>query len=328
MAENNTTERVDPGRKTPFLNRRVSSFVVCILLAALFWLLNALSKEYTITLRMPVKYLNLPEKRLVAVDLPDSVNVKVIGSGFTLLSYKWASSIDPIELDASHARNLGGGDFALATHSRSDVLSGTLGHGLQIVSILPDTIVMSFEGRSEKRVPVRPRVTVQCAPSFRLGDSITTNPRTVVVSGAEALVKRIAYVETESKIYNGLDKPVNEMVKLVLPGDLSQVTILPAQVNLNVPVGKYTEIRFSIPVEPINVPANVVVKTFPDKVDVVFLVAVEDVAAIHEDMFRVVIDYSKVDPKSNTLQCQFVKQPVNIKNLRTDPQRVEYLIRK
>jgi len=45
-------------------------------------------------------------------------------------------------------------------------------------------------------------------------------------------------------------------------------------------------------------------------------------------MFRVVIDYSKADPKSNTLLCQFAKQPVNVKNLRTDPQRVEYLIRK
>jgi len=328
LAENNSSERNVSGKKNPFLNRRVSSFAVCVLLAALFWFLHALSKEYSITIRIPVTYSNLPEKRLVAVHLPDSVDVKVSGSGFTILACKWAHAVGPLELDASHARNMGAGDFALATFSHSDLIEGSLGHGLQVLRVMPDTIVLSFEGRAEKSVPVHARVSVQCATSYRLGDSITTNPKTVVVSGAEALVKRISFVETESKNFSGLDHPVNESVKLVLPGDLSQVTILPSQVMLNIPVGKYTEIRFSIPVEPINVPSNIVVKTFPDKVDAVFLVPVGDAASIHPDMFRVVLDYSKADPKINSLQCEFARQPLNVRNLRTDPARVEYIIRK
>jgi YbbR domain-containing protein len=328
LAENNSIERNSPGRKNPFLNRRVLSFFVCVCLASLFWFLHALSKEYSITIRVPVKFSNFPEKRLIAVDLPDSVDVKVQGSGFTLFANQWMNSFGTLELDASHARSLGKGDFALPSFSHSDLFATSLGEGLQILKITPDTIVLSFEGRAEKSVPVHYRVTVQCAPSFRLGDSITTNPKTVTVSGAEALVNRINFVETENKNYSGLDKAVNEKVKLVLPPGLSQVTIIPDSVNLNIPVGKYTEGRFSIPVEPINVPSNIVVKPFPDKVDVVFLVSVEDYSSIHPDMFRLVLDYSKAIPGSNSLSVEFARQPVNLLNLRAEPQRVEYIIRK
>ena len=328
MAEKDSISKEISNRKTPFLSKRVASYVVCVLVAGLFWLLHSLSKEYTITIRVPVSYSHLPEQKLIAVDLPDSVDAEVIGSGFTILAYQFAHTSGPIDLDAREARSLGSGDFALATYSHSDRIEGAFGHGLQILRVLPDTIVLSFEGRAEKKIPVRPHVTVKCAPLFRLGDSIKTNPPFVIVSGAEALVKRISWIATEPKNYIGLNHPVDESVQLVLPADLKQLTINPAKVNLIVPVGQYTEKKFSIPVEPINVPPNIVLKTFPDKVDVIFQVPIGDYGTITADMFRVVADYSKVDPKGNTMAVEFVRQPLNVQNLRTEPLRVEFLIRK
>jgi hypothetical protein len=328
MAPDKDIERGGLEKKTPFLSRRVSSYVVCLLLAGLFWLLHSLSKEYIINIRVPVSYTHLPEQKLIAVDLPDSVDAEVIGSGFTILAYQWTHPFSPMDLDARQARSLGSGDFALATYSHSERLEGAIGHGLKILRVMPDTIVLSFEGRAEKRIPVRPKVTVKCAPMYRLGDSIKTIPAYVMVSGAEALVKRISYIETEPKNYQGLNKAVNEPVNLVLPPDLRQLTVSLPKVNLIVPVGQYTEKKFSIPVETINVPPNVVLKTFPDKVDVIFQVPVENFAAITADMFRVVADYSKIDPKANTIAVEFVRQPLNVLNLHTQPQRVEFLIRK
>ncbi|HET6992748.1 MAG TPA: hypothetical protein VFJ43_15545 [Bacteroidia bacterium] len=328
MAEKDSIAKEDSVRKNPFLGRRVSSYFICLFVAALFWFLHSLSKEYTITIRVPVSYSHLPEQKLIAVDLPDSVDAEVIGSGFTLFAFQFAHASGPLDLDAREARSLGGGDFALATYSHSDVIEGAIGHGLKILRVMPDTIVLSFEGRAEKKIPVRTKVAVKCAPLFRLGDSIRTIPSFVTVSGAEALVKRIDWIETETKTYSGLNHAVNEPVSLVLPADLRQLTISPAKVNLIVPVGQYTEKKFSIPVEPINVPPNVILKTFPDKVDVIFQVPVGDYAAITADMFRVVADYSKVDPKENTIAIEFVRQPLNVQNLRADPQRVEFLIRK
>ncbi|MDQ3108408.1 MAG: hypothetical protein M3R17_00810 [Bacteroidota bacterium] len=328
MAEKDSTERGKPEKKTPFLSRRVSSYVVCLFIAGLFWLLHSLSKEYIITIRVPVSYSHLPEQKMIAVDLPDSVNAEVIGSGFTILAFQLTNASTPLDLDARQSRSLGNGDFALATYSHSERIEGAIGHGLKILRVMPDTIVLSFEGRAEKRIPVRPRVTVKCAPMFRLGDSIKTIPSYVTVSGAEALVKRISYIETEPKTYSGLNKAVNEQVNLVLPPDLRQLTVSSPKVNLIVPVGQYTEKKFSIPVEPINVPPNVVLKTFPDKVDVIFQVPIGDFETITIDMFRIVADYSKIDPGGNTIAIEFVRQPLNVLNLHAQPQRVEFLIRK
>lgn len=328
MAEKESHERGALEKKTPFLSRRVSSYVICLLVAGLFWLLHSLSKEYIITIRMPVSYSHLPDQKMIAVDLPDSVDAEVIGSGFTILAYQLTKSNPPLDLDARQTRSLGNGDFAMATYSHSERIEGAIGHGLKILRVMPDTIVLSFEGRAEKRIPVRPRVTVKCAPMFRLGDSIKTVPAYVVVSGAEALVKRVNYIETEQKIYTGLDKSVNEPVNLVLPPDLQQLTVSIPKVNLSIPVGQYTEKKFSIPVEPVNVPPNVVLKTFPDKVDVIFQVPIEHFSSITPDMFRIVADYSKIDPKGNTIPIEFVRQPLNVLNLHAQPQRVEFLIRK
>lgn len=329
MADKDSTqERGALEKKTPFLSRRVSSYVVCLLVAGLFWLLHSLSKEYIITIRVPVTYTHLPEQKMIAVDLPDSVDAEVIGSGFTILAFQVSKTSMPIALDARRTRSLGNGDFAMSTYSHSERIEGAIGQGLKILRVMPDTIVLSFEGRAEKRVPVRARVKVKCAPMFRLGDSIKTVPAFVMVSGAEALVKRINYVETESKTYLGLNKAVNETVNLVLPSDLQQLSLSIHKVNLIVPVGQYTEKKFSIPVEPINVPPNVILKTFPDKVDVIFQVPIADFGSITVDMFRVVADYSKIDPKGNTIAIEFARKPLNVLNLHAVPQRVEFLIRK
>jgi len=45
-------------------------------------------------------------------------------------------------------------------------------------------------------------------------------------------------------------------------------------------------------------------------------------------MFRVVADYLKVNPKENTLKIDIARQPLNIQNLKMQPERVEFLIRK
>ncbi len=326
--KDSTTERGGKEKRTPFLSRRVSSYVICLLVAALFWLLHSLSKEYIITIRVPVSYSHLPEQKMIAVDLPDSVDAEVIGSGFTILAFQMTHLSTPLDLDARQTRSLGNGDFAMATYSHSERIEGAIGQGLKILRVMPDTIVLSFEGRAEKKVPVRARVTVKCAPMFRLGDSITTNPAFVTVSGAEALVKRISYIETEPKTYLGLNKAVNETVNLVLPPALQQLSLSVEKVNLVIPVGQYTEKKFSIPVEPINVPPNIILKTFPDKVDVVFLVPINEFESITMDMFRVVADYSKIDPNGNTIAIEFVRKPLNVLNLHAQPQRVEFLIRK
>ncbi|HLG04095.1 MAG TPA: YbbR-like domain-containing protein [Bacteroidia bacterium] len=321
-------ETPDKPEKKTFFNRRGSSFLVCVAIAGLFWLLQALSKEYTQLIRVPVSYSHLPQQALVPVELPDSVDVQVAASGFTFFAYRLSKAVRPVNLDFRNSRSLGSGDFALSTSLGITRLEGPVGNGLRVLRVLPDTIVLSFAGRSAKKVPVRAKVSVTTAPMYRLADSIRAEPPFVIVSGAEALVKRIEFVETEEKRFTDIDKTVTENARLVLPADLQQVDIKPAKVKLVIPVGKYTEGRLTVPVEAVNVPSTAQLKTFPDKVEVVFLVPVELYKEIRPEMFRVVVDYASASPQNNTLPVQIVRQPLNVRNIHSDPPRVEYIIRK
>jgi hypothetical protein len=300
---------------------------VCLLLAGGFWFIHALSKTYEELVKVKVEYINLPAERMMPKDLPDSVIAKVEASGFSLLTL-WSGGADAVQLDLSRARSIGGGEYALVTNWKPYVLRSGVGKEIKVLRILPDTVVISFEGKAEKQVPVRSRVTINCAPMFRLGDSITITPAYVTISGPEALLERISSVETEAKVYDDVMADIDEDVKLVLPSGVTQVSVQPSVVKLHAAVGKYTEGRFTIPLNTINVPPNVDLKTFPDKVDVIFQVPVEDFAAVKPEMFRAVADYRKVQGGSQSLEVEVVRAPIVIRQLKIEPARVDFIIRK
>src|ERR1043165_1817825 len=70
------------------LNRRVVSFLFCVLLSLFFWLLMALSKDYKISASFPVDYVNFPEDKLIANHLPETIDLQLHSSGFNLMMYK------------------------------------------------------------------------------------------------------------------------------------------------------------------------------------------------------------------------------------------------
>jgi hypothetical protein len=322
------TKRGESGTRQVPWSPRVSAFLVCLLLAGGFWFIHALSQPYDELVKVKVEYVNLPVERMMPKDLPDSLNAKIQASGFSLLTFLWSSEYDPIQLDLSRARSIGGGEYALVTNWKTYSVQSGMGKEIKIVRLYPDTVVISFEGKMEKQVPVRAKAIINCAPMYRIGDSVTVSPQYVTLSGPEALLERISYVETEQHTYDDVTTNIDEDVKLVLPEGVTQVSVQPSVVKLHATIGKYTEGRFTIALNTINVPPNVDLKTFPDKVDVIFQVPVEDFAAIKPEMFRAVADYRKVQSGSQSLEVEVVRAPIVIRQLKTEPARVDFIIRK
>lgn len=314
-------------RKMPW-SPRVSAFLLCVLLAGAFWFMHALSQEYTTTIKVPVTYVNLPSGRLMPGNLPDSIEARLTASGFSLLTLNWMVPDKTIELDLSRARSIGGGDYAIVTNAQKYFLTTGMGKVLRVERLLPDTVIIAFEGRMEKNVPVRPRAIINTAPSYRIGDSLRATPEFVTISGPEALLERISFVETQLVEFNEVAANIDQDVKLVLPEGVTQVSVQPSTVHLHATIGKYTEGRFTIPLNTINVPPNVNLITFPDKVDVIFQVPVEDFATIKPEMFRAVADYRKAQNGSQSLEVEIVRQPAVIRQLRTTPAVVDFIIRK
>lgn len=326
MAVAKLIRRGDSQGQKPLLSRRVSTMLVCLLLSCTAWLLQALSKEYTTVLRVPVTYMNLPVDRFIAGGLPDSVDTELSGSGFTLLTWQMGRTPGILQLDMRQARRNVRGDFTLLTNSNNRRLTSNFGRGARVVRVSPDTIAFSYAPRITRRVPIRPMVTVSLASQFQLADSVRTDPAFVEISGPAEVVNRIAFIPTEARVFSGLDKDITESIALLLTGQARQLIVKPTTVNVSIKVGQFTEGRFLLPVIPINVPPGVNLKTIPDKVTVVFQVPLSEYHRIRPDQFRVVADYKTITSGLTTLRLNVVRRPLVVRSLHTEPERVGFLI--
>lgn len=310
-----------------FLNRRVSTFVACLIIAGSAWLLHQLSKQYNTVVKVPAIYDHLPEDRVILSELPDTLETEVRGSGFTILAYKWLNALGALNIDASKAKSLGKGDYAITANAIPARISGTIGNGLKVVRVFPDPIIISYEGRSEKKVPVTSRISVVMSNLYRLSDSIVFNPDYVVISGPQNILDTIMTVYTEVKTFTGLEKSTTQEVKVVQPvGGL--VTVKPNVIKATIPVGRFTEGFVMVPITAINVPANALLRTYPDRIKIVYEVPVEEYSSIKEDMFRVIVDYNKANTGSSTVPVEIIRKPLNIRNIRPENAQVEFIIRK
>ena len=70
------------------LNKRVVIFLFCLIVSSFFWLMLALSKEYTIEIYFPVQYINLPPDKVIANNLSETIDIELKSNGFNLLFYK------------------------------------------------------------------------------------------------------------------------------------------------------------------------------------------------------------------------------------------------
>src|SRR5437016_2834104 len=87
-----------PERKLKF-NNKLSAIIVCFFIAAIFWFLIALSRDFSAVFSFPIVYNNLPGQKVVVNDLPSNIIVNVKTTGFRILSYNFRKEKTPVQVD-------------------------------------------------------------------------------------------------------------------------------------------------------------------------------------------------------------------------------------
>ena len=84
-------------------NKQVSVFLVCLMIAVVFWILLSLSNNYPASIAFPVSFKHPPKKKVVVNELPQSITLNLSTSGFSILSYYLLGKKDSISIDVSSA---------------------------------------------------------------------------------------------------------------------------------------------------------------------------------------------------------------------------------
>lgn len=289
----------------------------------------SLSKEYTIELNFPVTYINSPIDKVVSNRLPETIDIEIKSSGFKLLIYKLRQKNESLFIDIKDAQALPlKNHYFLLTNSRVDKITSQFSNDIKIIKIYPDTIFLDFSKKISKIVPVKANFKVAFDKTNLSTDSIILSPAVVRISGTADQIAKITYVETEPLSLKNSSDSLSLKLNILKTPELKLLEFSPQTVQAVIRVTKYTEASIDLPIEVENLPTGFGLKIFPDKVSIKYNVAFQNYEKINALQFRAVVNYAKIEPSSNKLKIQLVKCPSEIRSVKMDPEKVEFIIRK
>lgn len=307
-----------------FFSRRTGIFVVCLTLALILWLLNALSDTYTSRIKVNINYHNLPQDRVLVQPLQDRLFLTVRAVGFQFL---W-EGMNILRKDISiNFNDYGSRDKIPSAELVSDI-SSQVSSEYNILDIYPDTLYFRFDRKFSKKVPVKLVSTITYEKQFFPFDSINLIPDSVTIFGPKAVIDTVNAWFTEQIELKELNKSISRQVKLRTPKQ-SHLNLSTASVEMNIPVEQFTESKLSVEVSKLNEPKELEVVLLPNHVTLTFLVPLSKFDKTTEDMFEAVADFANFDLLANQkIQVKVIQSPLYVRNITASPEYVSYIIYK
>lgn len=309
---------------------KFSAFVFSLLAAILLWLVISLSKDYTTEFVIPVSYKNLPEQRILTNNLPREIQLTAKLSGFKLFAKQFKHKRDSLIIDVAEI-SAASNDVSVSHVVVSTLKVVSAGHDEfaeadNLLLAIPDSLHFDFGERVSKLVSVKSNLHITFERQYDSSGYFSITPSLVEISGSKDVINGIRFVETESVSLQHIKADIRQKLKLTFPSTVFSKT---ADVELHIPVEKYTEGVLEIPVQVINAKAGLQVKIFPDKVKVRYLVALSKYNKVDAEQFEVVADASGIENlKENRIRVTIKSKPAFIRMAEAEPQKVEFILRR
>jgi len=306
---------------------QVYVFLICLTISVFIWFLIVLSNESYTTVNYPIVYKNAPEN-MVLVNHPDSVlTFRIASGGFELIILKYLTHRKPIEIDLKRLNLKKEGNYFVSSSPTSQI-SGDIIHNInlseELVDISPQIIFFKFEPLTGKKVQVISDLDLQFTKQFKLSDSIVIIPDSVNILGAKNIISEIDNITTKREQVIDLDKDTRIKVRLEPPNGDQSIKLIPDEVEVFIPVEKFTEAAIEIPVTG-ELSNQMKIKTFPETVKITYTVSLNNYKRVNSDMFHAVVNYNP-EMEEKILPVVLARKPSFIEVIKIDPAMVEFLV--
>jgi hypothetical protein len=326
-AMGNSSQKKPTGK----LRKKFSVFLLCLLISMFMWLFIKLTRDYTLDFRFSINYKNFP-KHLVLSEVPDSLlTIGLNAKGFELLSARYLHGKRNLMISCRDERirhNSDGYFIRIAVSRLLPQISKQLPASRSITYLSPDTITLRFTDASRKKVPVILRLTSSFRKQYQLYDRVRLDPDSVFVTAASSVLDTLRFIESMPVTKTNLDESLRFPLALKLPLSPGQLRLSAESVEVFIPVEKYTEADFSVPIEVKGASSKTLIKTFPDKCTITCMVPLKDFRNINAGMFSAGISFNPDQAKNNKLKVELTRSPQKIKILKISPEEVEFIILK
>ena len=312
----------------PRNKEKVFTFLICLGLSFFLWFLNSLEKHYTDRISVPVNYINLPKNKKSSGKLPQKLDMTVSATGYTILQHKLQLLVAPLLLDVDeltdhNLENKYISKYTIATNNHKEEISRQITNDMEIISIRPDTIFFNMSLVIDKKIKIHPVVKLTFYKEFNLKSPPFTNPDSIWVRGPQNILDTMKAINSKPYSFQNLSHNLLRKVKLDL---LPEITSNTNQVLLNIPVEQYTEATFEIPINVLNSPDSLLIKTFPSKAKVSCKIGLSEYDKLKGNDFMAVINYNDIPRTGSKLPVELRRFPKKVLAVDYFPKEVEYVI--
>lgn len=315
------------------VSREFLTYLVFLLIAIVIWYANTLTKDYTTELKFNVKYIDLPEDKVLVSPPPNQLTLTIHAQGLIILKYKLGLIFYPISLEANlqtlrKNKSSKDGEYFITTQSVFDKIAGQLNSDVSLRNIVPDTLKFLFSETVQKNVPVKALLQLQFEKEFLPKGPMQIVPKAVTVTGTKNILDTLQYVYTRQGNFKKLKDTLRTDLALQSIPNLKYSV---DKVNIIQPIERHTEATITVPIESINLAEGLKMKTFPSTVTVSCMVPINDFEKLQPYLFRIVADYATVKDIKNSqakVRVNLVKSPDYVSDIRFHPKNVDFIIEK
>ena len=305
------------------LNKEFLIFLFFLLLSGAFWLMMALNETYEEELKVPVRLVGMPRNAVMTDEPADTVKVTVRDKGFTLVTYKYGHWFRPLTFKFATYANEDQGHGAIPAADIIKQVQSQLYGSSKLLSVKPEKLDFYFTYGASKKVPIRFRGKISTSKSYYLAHT-EFSPMMVTAYANKKVLDELKYVEIEPFNYRNLQDTIRRNVRLQ---KIRGVKLVPSTVRLSVYPDVLTEESIEVPVSAVNMPAGMVLRTFPSRVTVRFIIGASQFRMIRPEQFNVVVDYQTLaENPSDKCTLQLRSVPSSVSKAKLELDKVDYLL--
>ncbi|MBR6191889.1 MAG: hypothetical protein IKQ68_07015 [Prevotella sp.] len=304
-------------------SRDVLVFFFFLVVSAVFWLLSTLNETYEMEVRVPLNLDGVPAKVIVTDDLPDTIRVSIRDKGFNLLRYTLLGSPQPLSVSFQRYATKSGKGVVTPSDVQK-LMKQQLSESTVITNVKAEHWDFFYTYGEKHRLPFILNAKLKAAADYYVLRT-TLTPDSVDVYASHEAFDTISAIYTEPV---EMEELVSSVSRNVQPQHVyGTKVVLPRPARLTAIVDRLTEVTVSVPVKTVNVPENVLLKTFPARMDVRVSVGVSNVKVVRPDLFVVVADYNDMPVNSHDrFPLKLMSHPKGIVRAYLKSSEVDYII--
>ena len=301
----------------------ILTFIVFIAISAMLWFLIKLTKDYSTQTVFLVRYTAIPANKWIPAS-EQKVKLTFVADGFVTLKHnmiRHRNRMVEIPLDEVPYRLESGYTYSYSSQYVVERVANWLGIPASNVSINDDKQYFNMEDLQSKELSVVVPMRVQPQRQYKVYGSPTIQPAKVTVYGPQNILDTLNVVYTEQLRAENVSEDFEQVLGLdfydgAIRSEVDKVTV-------KVDLERFTELDVEVPV---TIPDTLTVRFFPETMTVKCMVAIKDYGVIKPTSFVVEADTAQLHQRNPLLNIRLVSIPPQVQVLKTEPDKVEYLI--